>query len=510
MYHFTNTNGPQSGVNLPSEALNFNGVWIESEIPGYRTLGVLGRELSESEIRDVQIGLTDGTQYQGRRTPSRVLTIRYQLVSSTNEEFRESFNRLNTLLGVEQARLIFNDELDKFFIGTKSSAGEVQAGTNNVIGEFSIYCTDPFKCSVQEINRAANLDNATTFGFDYKGACVSYPRIVARMKSDCGYIAFANQNGDTIQIGNVEEEDAVRADLSETLIREEFGTTSLTGWTRNNAVLVTNGNGAEHRQVEAMTVNTTTRRLTPASYGTGAGWHGPSITRSIPADSKGHVGAKNCTLSWLLNFYSRAGNQELGLTQFLLTDKDGKNIAAAAFYRHRASDINGVCHVHVRGKIVGAQRVIVTPDNDITGERYGRCSISKFGEKITFSLAGRILAFQVPEIKDAEVARISIYMSAFGTWSTMNRNNIGDLRFVSHSVENWQDVPNRFAAGDEVIADCEEKVVYLNGAKMPGLAAIGSNWEEFYLRPGVNQINGMYSPWATKPEFELRYREVYL
>ena len=508
MYNFIDTNKQQSGNHLPPEALQINGAWIEEEIVGYRTLNVLGRELSASETRDIQIGLTDGTRYQGKRTPSRVLTIRYQLIASTGEEFRDMFNQLNAILNAEQARFIFNDERDKFFIGTKSGIGEVPAGTNKVIGEFSIYCTDPFKRSVQELSRVATLDNATTFGINYEGSRVSYPRLIAKIQSDCGYIAFANQRGDAIQIGNVEEEDTARADLSETLIREEFTTTALSGWTRNNAVLVTNGGDAEHKQVETMTVNS--GRVTPASYGLGVGWHGPSITRNVPADSKGHVGAKNCTLSWVLNFSSRANNQELGLTQLLLTDMSGKNIAAAAFYKHRAADNSGVCHLHVRDKILGAQRLAMAFDNDITGEGHGRCSISKFGEEVTFNLAGKTFAFRVPEIKDIEVAQVSIYMSAFATWPTMNRNNISDVRFVSHSVENWQDVPNRFAVGDEVVVDCEEKTVYLNGVKMPGLAAIGSNWEEFYLEPGINQINSMYSPWATRPDFELRYREVYL
>ena len=494
--------------NLAKQAMNINGVWLDNELEGFKTLSVMGRELMESEITTYTVGNMDGNVFKSKRTPSRIITVEYLLRASNLEQLRKKFNQLNAFLAVEQSMLIFNDEADKFFVGTKEKVSRGIVGTNSYVGEIEFYCADPFKRSVNEINRSATLDNATSFGVDYKSNYKSYPIIKTMIKSDCGYIAFTNQHGKIIQIGNPEEEDTARADLSETLIMERFSTSSLSGWNRNSAVLVTNGNGAEHKQVADMMVDTVKQKLTPASYGAGAGWHGPSITRTIPADSKGHVGARNATLSWGLNFSAKG--QELGLTQFLLTGKNGENIAAAAFYKHRAADNNGQCILFVNGRALGWERVVTTKDNIITGENYGSCSIAKFGEEIIFNLSGRISSFKAQEIKDVEISQVSIYMAAFGTWPTMNRNNVRDVKFVSHSVENYNDIPNKFAAGDEIVTDCEEKMVYLNGAKQPGLAAIGSNWEEFYLEPGINQINCMYSIWATKPEFELRYREVYL
>ena len=45
---------------LPEEALQFNGVWLDQAIPGFRTLTVAGRESVESEIKTNSIDAQDG------------------------------------------------------------------------------------------------------------------------------------------------------------------------------------------------------------------------------------------------------------------------------------------------------------------------------------------------------------------------------------------------------------------------------------------------------------------
>ena len=62
-------------------------------------------------------------------------------------------------------------------------------------------------------------------------------------------------------------------------------------------------------------------------------------------------------------------------------------------------------------------------------------------------------------------------------------------------------------------ADCSIGEVYLNGVISPQLGALGNDWEEFCLKPGLNQIGIAYSNWVTDehaPQFKVRYREAYL
>ena len=64
MYNFVDTTtGPAGGKALPAEAMKYNGVYLEDEIPGYQTLYVSGRELMESEVQEKEITGIDGSVY---------------------------------------------------------------------------------------------------------------------------------------------------------------------------------------------------------------------------------------------------------------------------------------------------------------------------------------------------------------------------------------------------------------------------------------------------------------
>jgi len=501
MYNFTNTNGAQSGVILPSEALNFNGTWIEYDIPGYRTLGVSGREVSESEIRDIQIGLTDGTRYQGSRTPSRVLTIHYQLVSSTNEGFRESFNRLNALLGAEQARLTFNDEPDKFFIGTKSGVGEVPKGKNRIVSEFSIYCADPFKYST-EVFTVPIQGNA--FAFYYDGTQKSFPILEAEIRGENGFIGFVNQDGKILQFGNPEEADGEKVENSGTLINTIFNNANaLNGWERNRANIGST-------PVGTVAINTGRGELSASNYGSGSAYFGPSISRIIPADKNGHVGAKNCTLDWTL-YFAIFNNLDIGRMIFALADKNRKHVAKLYLHKNSQGTNAAMLSFDVWDRRVRDMDVPhISTTNKITGAGHGKMSISKFGSTVTFEIEGKKYPFTVPEVRDVEVHEVMVKFEAWGNLQKMSANALKRIRFISHSVSAWHNIPNRFQNRDVLSADCNDRSVSVNEVRENGLGALGNDWEEFYLKPGINEIQCLYSTWAQQPSFDLKYRKVWL
>lgn len=147
MYTFVDAHEYQTGRVLPAEAMSYNGTYLENEIPGYRTLYTSGRELLVSELQTGEINGIDGARYLGRRRPIRTITVGYQLIADSPADFRTKFNKLNSLLRAEQVQIIFNDETDKYFIGTKTGNSTVESGRNAVTGEIEITCTDPYKYS---------------------------------------------------------------------------------------------------------------------------------------------------------------------------------------------------------------------------------------------------------------------------------------------------------------------------------------------------------------------------
>lgn len=247
MYKFTDVTETPEGTLLPSEALKINGTYIEDLIPGYRTLTVEGREALTPEIATYDTGYRDGSLMSGKRYPARTIRVTYQLISKTCEEFRECYNKLGAILDVTDAELIFEDEQDKYFIGTPSRIGEVPPGRNSVVGEFDILCLDPFKYSVAEYTASAAPGDPCIF-IDYNGTYKSFPKLQAEFHTEseasedgknvvgltgdgeCGYVAFFNEREKIVQLGNPDEADGEEGAFppSQTLINTKFDNKN--GW----------------------------------------------------------------------------------------------------------------------------------------------------------------------------------------------------------------------------------------------------------------------------------------
>lgn len=145
MYQFVDTVESGSESEFPAEAMSVNGIYIENEIDGYRTLQVIGREQQESEVGEMQLGNFDGARFLYKRDEPKDIRVVFQMLSGSPSEFRSKFNQLNNILSQEEAELRFADEPDKFWVGTRISGPEVDGGQLNVVGEFKMHCSDPFK-----------------------------------------------------------------------------------------------------------------------------------------------------------------------------------------------------------------------------------------------------------------------------------------------------------------------------------------------------------------------------
>lgn len=145
MYEYVALNERKSSFEqLPSEAMLLDGVPLEEQLDGYRTLSVSGREIMKQDIETVR-RTGNGSIFLRSSYPSRVITVRYELKATDNAQFRELYNRLNKLLKGSQRELRFVDEPEFAFYGTFSDASDVPPGVNTVIGDFSFFCADPFK-----------------------------------------------------------------------------------------------------------------------------------------------------------------------------------------------------------------------------------------------------------------------------------------------------------------------------------------------------------------------------
>jgi predicted phage tail component-like protein len=543
MYNFRDINDASGHAVMPSEALKLNVEYIENLVPGYRTVYVKGREALAPEVGLYDTGTRDGAERQYGRFPERYITVGYQLLAASNEAFRDAFNALGGILNVTDAQLIFNDEPDKYFTGTLSNIGEIEPGRNQVVGEFEFVCTDPFKYSVKEYEIEPTLDNGLCFLVNYKGTYKSFPTLEARMSdsaSGCGFVGFFNDNEKIIQLGNPEETNFGEVPASQTIVNAPFDTSNTWGqsvqaqWPANSSVVLADPSytytGKAGIIQSAPAAWPDQYYLTATDYGTGNLYHGPTVTRELPADAAGVVGAENFRFSYSQKMsigYMADGTNQKGAFRAHLLAADGKIVAGVNIWKNGAGK-NGRLLFWANNTVMEAIDIDLSYNNKHFGnDRYsgpngtGTClakavrttTIQKTGSKITFDVAGIKRTYNVPAAADMVAKYASFTFAKYKEQPTFAYNGVFWAKFIKDNCDTWADVPNMFSENDIVVADCKDGEVYLNNAKMPALGALGNDWEEFYLHPGANQIGVTYSDWLTgddAPTFKMKYREVYL
>lgn len=146
MYQFEETQKKTQHAlsSLPTSAMNYDGMFFEEMIEGYRTLSVSGREMISLDIESDSRKM--GTAISSQTLPQRLLTIHYQIRNDDPEALLVDYRRMMAYLYREKDVLIyFNDEWDLQYTGRYSSSEEITGDRYTIVSSFEIYCQDPRK-----------------------------------------------------------------------------------------------------------------------------------------------------------------------------------------------------------------------------------------------------------------------------------------------------------------------------------------------------------------------------
>lgn len=508
MYSFVDTiEGNGVSALLPAEALSINGRYIENEIDGYRTLHVSGRELLESEINDIQIGHANGAVFQNKRNPVREITVTYRLLSRSAESFREKFNVLSGILEQEEARLVFADEPDKYFIGTKSSIGEVQGGQLNVIGDFTFYCCDPYKHSTVEKTFPASLNSdgimeATIVNNGTTDVPISYE---ITHNHENGYIGIVSENG-AMQYGYVDELDKEVRQKSELLLNYRSPTDF-------NAMTIGQGITWDNYPLNGSWKTVTAQGkqwLALNSVGSGGSWHGAGRMITLPADSGGSSGAGNFYVQGKVWFETGLPGQ-IGMVEMAVGDQEGNKLASIRIAKYElgannAYAIFGIGNTEMR-------RVFYNPTNiNVTTHDKGQIYIKKVGELFEFYFGGGKWQYRAPLMLNKKATTVTIFLGTHGAQGMSNlvtRLYWDYLFFRKDNVSYWYDIPNRYRNGSVVHINGEDAKVYTDGVVSMEDEMIGTNY--FHAPPGQTKVQFHYSTFSSPaPTIKASIREAYL
>lgn len=522
MYNFVDTIEHTSESILPSEAMQFNGEYIENLISGYRTLYVKGRDVLSPEIEVGEVGIRDGSYLKNKRFPARIITVGYQLLADDEEAFRTKFNALNDILNTEDAELIFKDEDDKYFIGTPNGYADVPEGRNNVTSEFEIICADPFKYSVTEYEVTPTADDGNTFVVDYAGTYPAYPTLETdffqsdeedNTDGECGYVAFVNDRGNVLQFGNPAETDEVAEKVKEIttetsttygsmtqakqLLTEQFN--SVGNW--NNAGYITMNTYVRAGSLKCAkfpTPNSHDVAIMANSYGstTNPQWHGPTACKDIgapPAVS----GATNPTRSgnFTYKFTARicasenktTAKAQAGTLQAFITDANGTPVMGCQVWKSRGTD-KGKVRVYVRnhGCVKEWTNIDLGYYNKYFGYTKGKTkpnlgvTFKKTGGKFDFNVGGLTFTFTDNALANVVAGKVSFYFGQWANVPALERLGVYSCTFTDSAVKytvptttttenityltNILDVVNTFGTNDVLIANCQDATLWLQSA----------------------------------------------
>lgn len=507
MYDFIDITESQTGNDLPSEAINVNGEYIEEHLPGYRTLYTEGREMLESEVTEIQIGSQNGTRYQYKRDTPREITVHYQILSSSPEDFRNKFNELCRILDQEEMKIIFADEDDKYFIGTKTSFDAPEPGRLSTTGSYTIYCADPYKYSVAE--KKSENSGSTQITLQNNGSKSVPINIKATMKSDNGYIAFTL--GDRFyQIGKPEEVDGKHYEESVKLFDDHLYEDK--GWLVNQGITPpVTSERLQNGVVKYVKESTNEGYATTKGYGSGNSWHGVSLTKIVPKDVNNKYPV-NWKVAYRFDFNTDGAvfkGVQVGHTSVTMVDEHDDIICSIIF-----EDTSPVNEYYYMAVFIGNKNVWHTDSTFPMAKKgvtargdYGPAvTAEKIGNQVTirFNNFGICKTFYVDN-PEAELRKITWYGAAYKDHFHTENNVLRALHVIKHNVERYEDIPNYFSNGDIVEIDGASGSVYINDAYDTDVADIGS--QPLLLPPGQHTLGIITSSFASVPDVEVTYQE---
>lgn len=387
---------------LTSKSMLFNGEYIEDLIPGYTTLDVAGRESLEVEQKNSVMGNTiSGENFRYKKYKGRSLNISFSIEGASTSELLEKLNHLNNILDQDEAYMIFRDEADKYYVGTRNGAPSISISNfmngSLATGTFEMYCSDPFKYSVAWRSASPTVDNDSTILLQYNGTTPANPTlqvVFADAKpggsyiedGECGYVAFSDAEGNILQFGNPDEEDATTEQVTnETLINQTFG--DISSWSTNshNAYLFSD----DYVKTGSFSVGSYTdnnwgktwanNAISPSGFGIDTNtdvWRGPAITL-IPVDSQSKPGANNFMFSCNLLMYRNSDTREKFMVQISLANPEGTNVAGVKIKKDTGSDL-GTVEYYVDNELKESVNIDLSPFNT----NFGKCNKIAYTERV--------------------------------------------------------------------------------------------------------------------------------
>ena len=514
---------------IRDESFTINGVYLENVIPGYSTIKTLGRERLEKEIETIT-NKRDGSVVKSTRFPSRTITVDFVLKGSSMQDLREKLTTLNSLLKVEGAVFVFNDEPSVFYVGTPTLTDDMKDAKNSAIGSFDIFCADPFKYAADETEIVGVLsDNTLVFATDYdEDAYPTYPRLEVQFASDtsggaiggnadCGYVMLSKVGTDhSLQFGDDEEQDTG----TQTLLSADFVSASRTGWTDASLPLP----GDRYTIPSGATTVFGSPGMRGSVFGTVASkYHGPLCVKDLGTNVSGEF-----ELTWqqilALNGTATTGKKQGGGFGIMLYDSSNVLQYSLLYVKSGTTTLTGGVRFYDAEN--GLRDVATNVSMAYTGPTGYTSNASGVPAKKSTNTIRRYqdedglwyLSINTTLYKNDRIGgwetapnirKIGFFFAQYGTTPKYTTNALCNARFSVGDV----DLINTFTSGDRLDVDVATMDVKLNGADASNIGDITNSWTQMTVEAGDVNFALQWSEWLNAsyaPSASLFYRKRWL
>ena len=531
-------------TDLLHDAVKINGYYIEDLVTGYRTIKATGRESLAKEI-EMYESAADGARLKSSRFPERSIEIEFHVHRGNLADLRESMHKLQTVLNVENAQIIFNDDYGCYYTGTPIMDNKIEDFKNAASGTFVITCLDPFKYSLTETtvnlstysetvkDEEGNVSTITSrvLTTNNQGGYKTFPTFDVQFATDedaqggmgsdadCGYVLLAKGGTDySIQIGNDAEKDTTTV----TEVAQDFKKTrgSFNGLNTPTPPSTTYSFQGSSK-IETAAANGPGLKVN--GYGTAQTkkFYGPLVVYDIGHDL---TGAFDFTWKQVTACHKNTATgkkQQGALWVFFL---DSNNVIKYGVGVQKAKDSTLAAAVYYYTTSSGLIRYSdasleytnwmgFKSDTDTVG-RLGTNYIRRYqdsdGEWVVSFKLNLLNDDSSIDISDSPVnlRKVGFF---FGRWGTTGffSNRVTEAKLVNGNFDNV----NTFSSGDLAVVDVGAAEIKLNTAVRNDLGDYANDWSDMYLDVGANTIYTQHSDWVTpgfEPNITMKYRKRWL
>ncbi|MCA1800179.1 MAG: phage tail family protein [Actinobacteria bacterium] len=288
----------------------FNGLDFSSDI---RVNEITGRGVTPSEVSKIRVPGMTGVHKGRKARLEREISVTFTVIGDSLTDLRNKINTLSERLDLDEvAPLVFSDEPDKTYFAILAGATDDNELMTYGFGTLVFLCPDPYKYGPEMI-ATLNTDVGTII--NVAGTAPTKPIFELTATAPSTYAMVVNSEDEYNMLGAPYDVDINK--YRKYTLQLGHGMQNVTNWTAANPGEVDQDIGGT---VESAIIGGDNFFI-PNGFGTGVGWHGPAIKRSLPSP------ATNFKAEAGFEFKNTADKAMLGNIEMYLLDVNGICVA---------------------------------------------------------------------------------------------------------------------------------------------------------------------------------------